>query len=85
MRLVVATEPGVLELNWLWLPTWMGHNSELRKNMEQRLTQSIVGRPMTDDVLDSVHQLVIDYLCEAFPEIKGLRDYLDALKFVRVG
>lgn len=84
MRLVVATDPGVLELNWMWLPTWLGHNMPLRQQMEKELSKLVQGRPMTDAFLDEVHQLVVDFLCKSFPDLVGLRDYLDSIKFVEV-
>jgi hypothetical protein len=37
---------------------------------------------MTDEVLDWAHDQVLDLICAKHHAIVGLRDYLDALKFV---
>lgn len=83
MRTVIRTDEGVLELNWQWLPTWLGMNHVFKSDLEKSLQKKIVGKPMTDDVLDEVNGMVIDYIEERFgADIDGLRDYLDGLKFV---
>lgn len=85
MRVVVATGKGVIGLAYTWLPTFIGMNTPLKKEMEQALQKKVLGRPLDERVLDEVHDLVVDWLCEKFPEIDGLRDYLDSLKYVTVG
>lgn len=82
MKLVVATEPGVVELNFMWLPTWMGLNPQLKKELEAELEPMLVGRELTDDVLDAAHEHALAYLINRHPHFEGLRDYLDAIKFV---
>ncbi len=82
MRTVVRTQEGVLELNYMWLPTWIGMNGILKKQLEVELGEKIVGLEMTDDALDLIDQTVIDYLVEQNPHIEGLKDFLDGLKFV---
>lgn len=84
MRLVVRTEEGVLELAYTWLPTWLGINSKFKNDMFSELKDRIVGLPMTEEGLEEAHRLVLDYICGKNPGIKGLRDYLDALKYVYV-
>ena len=34
MLLVVQTSPGVIELTYMWLPTWLGMNADLKKKVE---------------------------------------------------
>lgn len=82
MRTVVPTEEGVLELNYLWLPTWIGINSILKKQIEDELGEKIVGLEMTDDTLNQIDEMVVDFLVEQNPHIEGLKDFLDGLKFV---
>jgi hypothetical protein len=82
MRTVTVQEDGVLELNWMWLPTWVGMNTSLKTEMEASLRSKIEGKELTDKVLDEVNDLVIEFLCAKCP-LAGLRDYLDGLKFVR--
>jgi len=81
MRAIVITGPGQAELNWSWLPTWIGINGALKKEIEKDLSNQIVGKPLDDRSLDEASELVIDFLCKKFP-LEGLRDYLDGLKFV---
>lgn len=74
-------EPGVVELSYMWLPTFIGMNTVLKKEIETLVGPLLVGRPASDDVLDEAHELIVDFLVKKFP-FPGLRDYLDALKFV---
>jgi len=83
MKLVVATEPGVVELNFMWLPTWLGLNSQLKKELEAELQPLLVGQALTEELLQQAHDYILAYLVKRHPEMEGLRDYLDALKFVR--
>jgi hypothetical protein len=81
MRAVVATRPGVLELNFMWLPTFIGMNSAMATELQAHLKEKLVGVELTEQVLDFAHDQVLDFLAQRFP-VEGLRDYLDALKFV---
>lgn len=83
MRTVVVTAPGVLELNFMWLPTWIGSNAMIKKRLEEMLSESVVGRELTEANLDEINELVIEALEELNPSVEGLRDYLDGLKFVK--
>jgi hypothetical protein len=82
MRAVVATGFGELELNFQWLPTWIGLNGRLKLELEKELAPHLEGRPLDDDTLDAAHDLVLTFLEARFPSFRGLRDYLDGLKFV---
>ena len=82
MRSIVITEPGQLELNFMWLPTFIGMNGKFKKEMEEELAPRIEGRELSEKVLDEVHDLILDYITEKFP-IEGLRDYLDGMKFLK--
>lgn len=81
MRLIVMPEPGVTELSWMWLPTFIGMNSALKKEIEEEVSKMLVGKPATDETLDAAHDRVIELVCQKFP-LPGLKDYLDAIKFV---
>jgi len=83
MRLVVSPEPGIVELAYTWLPTWIGLNTALKQKLEDKLQREAIGMPMTDENMQALHDKVMDFFVEEFPEIIGLRDYLDGLKFVR--
>ena len=82
MRAVVALGPGELELNYMWLPTFIGVNSALKAEIERLLEEKLVGQPMDDSTLDWAHDQVVEYLEKKFSHVTGLRDFLDALKFI---
>lgn len=81
MHAVVMTLPGVLELNYSWLPTWIGMNSALKREIEEVLRSEFEGKPVD---LARAHQTVVSFLTTKFPAIVGLEDFLDGLKFVEV-
>lgn len=83
MRFVVHTGPGQVELNYLWLPTWIGMNKLIKEEMEAALAEKVEGRPLTEETLDEVHAEVVDWLSKRFGSMPGLFDYLDAIKHVR--
>jgi len=82
MRSVVAVENGVVEVNWTWLPTFIGMNSLVKAELEKELATKIEGRILDDATLDMAHDLVVKFLEYKFPSIKGMDAYLDALKYV---
>lgn len=82
MRLVERTAPGQLGLNYMWLPTWIGMNAALIREIEEHLTPLIVGKDLTEETLDAASRAVMDYLTNRFSHQAGLEDYLDGLKFV---
>lgn len=82
MRAVVATDEGCIELSYMWLPTFIGMNHQLKKELESVLSDKLVGQPLTEEVLDTAHELVVDFLEKKFPATKGLRDVIDSLKYV---
>jgi hypothetical protein len=82
MRLIERTGPGQLGLNYMWLPTWIGMNTQLLRELEEAISASIVGRVLDDGTLDLAHELVMDTLERKFPANVGLREYLDGIKFV---
>lgn len=82
MRFVDRTGPGTLALNYMWLPTFIGMNSRLVQEIEAYLAPHIVGQPLDEATLDTADQLVLEFLGKRFPDVLGLPDYLDGLKFV---
>jgi hypothetical protein len=76
LLLLVRTDVGAVELNWMWLPTWIGMNTRLKMEMEEELAPMLAGKTMEEG-----NEVVLDYLCDKFP-LTGLRDYLDGIKFV---
>jgi hypothetical protein len=84
MHTVIKTGPGTVELNFLWLPTVIGMNGTLKTEMEKVIKEKVLGLPMDEDGLEEVDQIVIEYLMQKFPNVKGLALYLDALKYVEL-
>jgi len=84
MRVVVVTGPGVVELNWMWLPTWVGMNTQLKAEIDKALRDEIVGKALTEETLDWVHDLVVNFLTTKFPGIRGFQEYFDSLKVIDV-
>lgn len=82
MRTIVATTDGVIELNYLWLPTVIGMNSALKRDMEAALKSALVGTALDEAGLDKIDAMAREYLIHKFPSIVGLDKYLDALKYL---
>lgn len=64
----------------MWLPTWLGMNADLKKKVEAHIQQLFVGKEAT---LEEMHTAVVDFFCAQFPELTGLRGYLEAITLVR--
>jgi len=77
----VTPDGSSLVLNYMWLPTWLGQNAQLKKELEEALSPELRGKEMSDETLDYAHSRVIEVICEKFP-LDGLRDYLDGVKFL---
>jgi hypothetical protein len=82
MRAIFVSGQGEVTLNYMWLPTWIGMNRQIKADIEKDLTQKMCGIEMSEDGLDRAHDIVVEYLTLKFGDIRGLRDYLDAMKFV---
>ncbi len=83
MRTVVLTGPNVLELNWTWLPTFIGMDASARKDMRD-VAKRFEGKEISEQVLDEAHMAVCNFLVARYPSIVGLRQYLDGLKFIEL-
>ncbi len=82
MRLLHRTGPGALGLNYMWLPTFVGMNTALIKRIEEHVSPLLVGQAITDELLEQADHLIIKFLENEFPNIRGIFDYLDGLKYV---
>jgi len=82
MRAVVALGHGVLELNYMWLPTFLGMNSSLKTEMEKELQEKLKGIVLDERGLDRAHDIVVKYLQSKFPDILGLDRFLDGMKYI---
>ncbi len=82
MRAVVHVSEGVLELNYMWLPTAIGMNSLLKKEIEESLSKKLTGIVLDENSLDWAHNLVVEFLVKKFPELDGLERFLDGMKYL---
>lgn len=85
MRLIQLTSEGRLELNYMWLPTWLGLNGATLKELETVVGVKVKGLEATEQNLDAINVVVLDAIVSRFPELTGLHDYLDGLKFIKYG
>lgn len=84
MRTVIDLGHGVIELNYMWLPTFIGMNTILKQEIEKDLSKKMEGIPLDERGLDRAHKIVIEYLVARHPEVSGLSRYLEAIKFVEL-
>jgi len=84
MRLVHVShdDPTVIELNWMWLPSFIGQNHYLMDMLQRELTQKFGGQAITDEKLDAIHCFVLNWLQAKF-EIEGVREYLSGIARVK--
>jgi hypothetical protein len=84
MRLVHVShdDPTVLELDWMWLPSFIGQDHALMSKLQKELKEKFGGRQIREDTLSAIHQFVLDWL-DAQYAMKGLREYLAAIHHVR--
>lgn len=81
MRLIAVDGKEVF-LNYMFLPTFIGLNKAIQQELEVKFSSMLVGKEATEDLLDETHEAILDFIEERFPDVDGLRDYLDAMKFV---
>ena len=77
MRAIIKNKEGHHELNWMWMPSFIGHNRRLKMKMDEKLSEHLVGK-----TLDQCHELILDWIQAEFPRITGLRQYLSGLAHV---
>lgn len=73
---------GALELNWMWLPTFIGQNYAVMRELENVWREKFSGTTFTAETekstLTHIHDFTIQWLCERF-KIPGLDKYLHAI------
>lgn len=85
MRIVEESKlkPGTLEVSWMWLPTFIGQNSGLLRELDRVLSLEFPPPfDATEDQLDAISEFALGWLFDKH-SIPGLREYLGALKHVR--
>lgn len=84
MRLVVATDPGTVEINYTWLPTWIGMNEQLIRRLATRIRPMAINRPLDDETLALLEHTLIQLLVDEFPYIEGLGDLLRGIHNIKI-
>lgn len=79
MLLVVDVGDSVFEVAYMWLPMWMGMNTQLCNKATAHMNEKFAGKQASPEDL---HEAVVDFFCGEFPQIKNLRSYLSAAKDV---
>jgi hypothetical protein len=89
VRVVHETAPGVVELNWMWLPTWLGQNTQFKREVEEHVGEWMKEHgpiKLDEDGLDLLQGLIMNFIQEKFPkEPSGLMKYLEGLAHVQYG
>lgn len=83
MYAIVRSGPGEVQLNFMWLPAFIAYDVAIKKRIEEKLGPQLVGKDLTEDTLQWAHEQALDIICEVHKALPGLRDYLDAMKFVQ--
>ena len=84
MDLVIPTGDGNVEINFSWLPTWLGLNQPMLSQISSKMFESFVGRTIDAECIAQMNTEVIRLLCEEFSAINGLDTLLKALEHVRI-
>lgn len=73
---------GRVTLNFMFLPTFIGQNPIIQKELQKELAKMFAGKTVTPWLLDEVHNWTIQWLKNKF-QITGLDDYLRAIEKVQ--
>ena len=84
IRLIVGTDPQTVEINYTWLPTWLGLNEQLISKLADRIRPLAVGRVIDDDTLTVLENRLILLLVQEFPYIEGLDVLLRAVHNITI-
>jgi len=83
VRFIQVVKDGAIELSWMWLPTFIGQNYMVLKELGSAWKERYPGGiGYTSGNLDEMHEFTINWLCEKF-RIPGLCDYLKAIENVK--
>jgi len=69
-------------LNFMFLPTFIGQNPIIQKELQAEITKLYAGKPVTPALMDEIHHWIIQWLQGKF-SIPGLDDYLHAIEKVQ--
>lgn len=87
MRVIVVDRhrPDILELRWMWLPTFVGQNQPLLAELGREAMKKFPPPyEATEEKLDEIHDFVIDWLTKKV-NVEGFGQYLRAIESVVEG
>lgn len=84
MRIIHHARDGVIEVKWMWLPTFIGQNYQVMVGLKDFLSKTYPpGKTeITEDLLDDIHSQVIAWLVVRFP-LPGMLEYLKGIEHVQ--
>ena len=83
MRVVQFDEvTGTLNLNFMFLPTFIGQNPIVQKELKVELSNRFAMKAATPALLDEIHCWIIQWFKDKF-QIPGLEKYLRAIEEVQ--
>lgn len=83
MRVIQVADDGAIELSWMWLPTFIGQNYHVTKELGRAWEKQYPdGVPHTPQGLDELHFFTIKWLTEKYA-IEGLAEYLSGITNVK--
>lgn len=79
---IVGDKLDTIEINWMWLPTFVGQNKPLLDKLETALREEFLTPfEATEEALDKMHDFAVGFLCKQIC-ICGFAEYLHAIKSV---
>ena len=82
MRLVQFDDGGVIQLRWMWLPTFIGQNAGLLQQLRNALNKEFIHKEVNETLLDEIHEYVISWFVDKV-RIRGFREYLEGISSVK--
>ena len=83
MRVVYFEEATqTVVLNFMFLPTFIGQNPIVQKELKVEMAKLFAGRTVTPALMDEIHLWIIQWLKDKF-QIPGLEKYLRAIEEVQ--
>ena len=83
MRVVYFEEAtGTVVLNFMFLPTFIGQNPIIQKELKVEMTKLYAGKSVTPALMDEIHCWIIQWLHDKF-QLTGLAEYLRAIEKVQ--
>ena len=73
---------GAVVLNYMFLPTFIGQNPVVQKELKTEMSKLFAGKSATPALMSEIHNWVIQWLQGKF-QITGLVEYLQAIENIQ--